>query len=70
MDEISKAIGELKGQIETNHAVVQSRFDKLEGKVEGLQSLHWKIKGAMAVISFLVVAAFHAIVEGAKTYFR
>lgn len=69
-DEIQRSLGEIKGIVTANHEANQKRFDTLEEKVGALHDLHQRLKGAMALISLFVVAAFHAIVEGVKSKLR
>lgn len=70
LDQLNQSIGELKGIVQTNHQQNQERFDKIEDDVGSLKSLHQRLKGAVTVISLLVGAVFHVIVESLKTKLR
>lgn len=70
IDQVNQSVGELKGIIQANHQQNQERFNKLEDDVGSLKSLHQRLKGAVTVISLLVGATFHVIVESLKTKLR
>jgi hypothetical protein len=65
-DEVQRSIGELKGMITANHAENTANFKDLREEVKTLQNLHQRMKGAMTMISLLVVGGFHIIVESVK----
>jgi hypothetical protein len=63
LDQLNQSLGELKGIVKANHLETREQLMRLQADVRGLQNLHQRLKGAAALISLLVGAFFHAIVE-------